>query len=65
MTTLVDAAGNVQISLAWFDIRPQWKMKKAVLEYARLPEEKGDWEASSHVLFETDHWEADLPSTSD
>ena len=38
-------------------------MKKAVLEYARLLEEKGDWEASSHVLSETDHWEADLSST--
>ena len=57
--TLADAAGNVQVSLARFDIKPPSEMKQAALARAQLHAEKGDWGAWSRALSEADHWEAE------
>ena len=57
--TLADAAGDVEVSLAGFDIKPPWEMKQAALARAQLHAEEGEWGAWSCALSEADRWEAE------
>ena len=55
--TLTDATGDVEVSMARFNIRPPWEMKQAALTRAGWHAEEGDWGAWSRALSEADYWE--------